>query len=181
MSHNWLLCRHLLEQEGNQEVATSRFYKYQEGLAKLREMAEILINKRLICWSSADQPEAHMWEQVKSQHSWDMAKTSQSTNETGVCGFLKSCCLLCILYLNVMLHCGQKFKIRQKHGQFSLGAQLNAKLWLLTHLEATTNRAWTFKTSLQNLNMGLNNCAHFKTSIVNWAIWTTMNLKCQYL
>ena len=49
MFHNWLLCRHLLEQEGNQEVATSRFYKYQEGLAKLREMAEILINKRLIC------------------------------------------------------------------------------------------------------------------------------------
>jgi len=44
-----LLHRHLLEQEGNQEVATSRFYKYQEGLAKLREMAEILINKRLIC------------------------------------------------------------------------------------------------------------------------------------
>ena len=76
----------------------------------------LLISKRLICWSHADQPEAHMWEQVKSQHSWDMAKTSQSTNETGVCGFLKSCCLLCILYLNVMLHCGQKFKIRQKHG-----------------------------------------------------------------
>ena len=47
--HTWALCRHLLEQEGNQEVATSRFYKYQEGLAKLREMAEILINKRLIC------------------------------------------------------------------------------------------------------------------------------------
>ena len=47
--HTWTLCRHLLEQEGNQEVATSRFYKYQEGLAKLREMAEILINKRLIC------------------------------------------------------------------------------------------------------------------------------------
>ena len=47
--HTCTLCRHLLEQEGNQEVATSRFYKYQEGLAKLREMAEILINKRLIC------------------------------------------------------------------------------------------------------------------------------------
>ena len=43
------LFRHLLEQEGNEELATSRFYRYQEGLAKLREMAEILINKRLIC------------------------------------------------------------------------------------------------------------------------------------
>ena len=42
-------CRHLLEQEGSEEAATSRFYKYQEGLSKLREMAEILINKRLIC------------------------------------------------------------------------------------------------------------------------------------
>ena len=41
--------RHLLEREGSEEAATSRFYRYQEGLAKLREMAEILINKRLIC------------------------------------------------------------------------------------------------------------------------------------
>jgi len=44
-----LLHRHLLEREGSEEAATSRFYRYQEGLAKLREMAEILINKRLIC------------------------------------------------------------------------------------------------------------------------------------
>jgi len=44
-----LLHRHLLEQEGSEEAATSRFYIYQEGLTKLREMAEILINKRLIC------------------------------------------------------------------------------------------------------------------------------------
>jgi len=44
-----LLHRHLLEQEGSEEAAMSRFYKYQEGLTKLREMAEILINKRLIC------------------------------------------------------------------------------------------------------------------------------------
>ena len=43
------VCRHLLEQEGSEEAATSRFYRYQEGLTKLREMAEILINKRLIC------------------------------------------------------------------------------------------------------------------------------------
>ena len=43
------VCRHLLEQEGSEEAATSRFYIYQEGLTKLREMAEILINKRLIC------------------------------------------------------------------------------------------------------------------------------------
>ena len=39
------LARYLLEQEHQ----GSNFTKYQEGLGKLREMAEILINKRLIC------------------------------------------------------------------------------------------------------------------------------------
>jgi len=43
-----LLHRYLLEQSGG-EAASASFHKYQEGLAKLREMAEILINKRLIC------------------------------------------------------------------------------------------------------------------------------------
>jgi hypothetical protein len=37
-----------LKQTGEEE-ATANFYKYQEGVPKLREMAEILINKRLIC------------------------------------------------------------------------------------------------------------------------------------
>lgn len=43
-----LLQRYLLEQ-GSEEQARATFAKYQDGLAKLREMAEILINKRLIC------------------------------------------------------------------------------------------------------------------------------------
>jgi len=43
-----LLHRYLSEQTG-QEQAEALFPKYKEVLAKLREMAEILINKRLIC------------------------------------------------------------------------------------------------------------------------------------
>eukprot|EP00092_Neocalanus_flemingeri_P000134 GFUD01000140.1.p1 GENE.GFUD01000140.1~~GFUD01000140.1.p1 ORF type:complete len:729 (-),score=108.39 GFUD01000140.1:177-2363(-) len=43
-----LLQRYLVESIGKEKTAEC-FVKYQEALAKLREMAEILINKRLIC------------------------------------------------------------------------------------------------------------------------------------
>jgi hypothetical protein len=43
-----LLQRYLLESIGKEKTAES-FSKYREALQKLREMAEILINKRLIC------------------------------------------------------------------------------------------------------------------------------------
>merc|ERR1711879_748719 len=44
-----LLQRYLLQSKGRERTA-ELYAKYQKSLEKLQEMAEILINKRLICW-----------------------------------------------------------------------------------------------------------------------------------
>ena len=41
--------RYLLQSKGRDRTV-ELYAKYQESLEKLHEMAEILINKRLICW-----------------------------------------------------------------------------------------------------------------------------------